>query len=322
VLRPFITGPIPLGLLDKPQQGTGASLAAEVVTIIATGTNAGMSNPPKREEEWGKSILSDLIAGRAIIVYDNLEGRLRAPALASALTAEYVNGRILGRTESVRVPQRAVWLATGINIQLAGDLPRRCYWCRMNAKTARPWLRESEKFKHPNLREWTSDERGRIIAAILTLARAWVRAGRPADSALPVLGSFEAWSTGIGGILSHAGIDGFLGNLNQQYEEADADGPQWAAFLEEWFALWGNESRTVAEITKQLQIDATAEHPEKTLYGVLPDDLLDAFANRDKFNRRMGDAFRRRKDTYFENGYRLESAGTTNRAVRWRVVEG
>lgn len=321
VLRPFIHGPIPLGLLDKPQQGTGASLAAEVITILATGTNAGMSDPPKREEEWGKSILSDLLAGRAVIVYDNVEGRLRAPALASALTAEYVQGRVLGRLESVRVPQRAVWLATGINLQLAGDLPRRCYWCRMNAKTPRPWLREAEGFKHPNLKEWVQAERGRIIGAVLTLARSWVRAGRPIDPALPVLGSFEAWSTTIGGILAYAGIGGFLGNLDQQYEEADADGPQWAAFLEEWATLWGKEPKTVAEITKQLQIDATAEHPEKTLYGALPDELLDAFASRDKFNRRMGDAFRRRRDTYFENGYILEAAGISHKTVQWRVIK-
>ncbi len=320
VLRPFIAGPIPLGLLDKPQQGTGASLLAEGITIIATGTNAGMSDPPKREEEWGKSILSDLLAGRAVIVYDNVEGRLRAPALASALTAEYVQGRVLGRLESVRVPQRAVWLVTGINIQLAGDLPRRCFWVRMNAKDPHPWLRDG--FTHPNLKEWLRAERGRIIAAVLTLARAWVRAGRPVDGALPVLGSFEAWSTTIGGILSYAGIDGFLGNLDQQYEEADADGPAWAAFLEAWHELWGSNPKTVAEMVKQIQTDAAAAHPENTLYGVLPPELLDAFSNREKFNRRMGDAFRRRKDTYFENGFRLEAAGAVNRAVQWRVVKG
>ena len=320
VLRPFITGPIPLGLLDKPQQGTGASLLAEVVALIATGTSASMSDPPKREEEWTKSILSDLLAGRVVIVYDNLEGRLRASALASALTAEYVNGRILGRSETVSVPQRAVWLATGINIQLAGDLPRRCYWVRMDAQSSKPWLREVE-FKHPQLKEWTRENRGRIIAAILTLARAWLRGGEKVPKSVPILGSFEAWSETIGGILTGAGIDGFLGNLDQQYEEADADGPALAAFLEEWFGTWGGDSKTVAELAKQLQTDAAAEHPERTLYGVLPDELLDAFANREKFNRRMGDAFKRRKGMRFEGGYHLEKAGTVDRAVRWIVVK-
>jgi len=322
VLRPLIGGAVPLMLLDKPQQGTGASLLAELMTLIATGMSAGMSDPPKREEEWAKAILSDLKDGRAVIVYDNLEGQLRSAALASALTADYVNGRVLGRTESIRVPQRAVFIVTGINISLGGDLARRCFWVRMNAKDPRPWLRGAGAFRHPELKKWVRTERGRIIGAILTLARAWIRAERPMDDRIPVLGSFEDWSKTIGGILAYAGIDGFLGNLNQQYEEADADRLQWNAFLKRWYEKWGTEPKTVSEITRQLQEDTEQYNPENTLFGVLPDELMDAFANRLKFNRRMGDALRRRKDMFFDNGLRLEAAGTKNRAVEWQVVKG
>ena len=38
-----------------------------------------------------------------------------------------------------------------------------------------------------------------------------------------------------GGILEVAGIPGFLGNLDQLYDEADAEGREWRAFTAAWW---------------------------------------------------------------------------------------
>jgi hypothetical protein len=61
-----------------------------------------------------------------------------------------------------------------------------------------------------------------IIAALLTLARSWFAAGRPKAKS-PVLGCYEGWSTILGGVLEHAGVAGFLGNLGSLYQFADEE---------------------------------------------------------------------------------------------------
>ena len=98
--------------------------------------------------------------------------------------------------------QRATWIATGNNIQLCGDLPRRCYWIRLDARESRPWQRKN--FKHPDLLGWVTRNRGRLIHALLTLARAWFAAGKPKAPNSPRLGSFEAWTETVGGMASSA----------------------------------------------------------------------------------------------------------------------
>ena len=46
---------------------------------------------------------------------DNLRRRLDSAALASAITSELWQDRLLGKSEDIRSPVRAVWLATGNN---------------------------------------------------------------------------------------------------------------------------------------------------------------------------------------------------------------
>ena len=319
VLRGMISGPIPLALLDKPQQGSGASLLAEVVALIATGI-ATMATAPKSDEEWDKQILSLLLAGRAVIIFDNVEGRFYAPALASALTSTHKGGRLLGRSIDVSVPQRSTWIATGINIQLAGDLPRRCYWVKMDPKNPRPWLRKTE-FIHPDLKGWVLNDRGRIIAAILTLARAWIRAGRPVPKASPILGGYESWSKTLGGILETTGIPGFLCNLEDLYSETDADAPEWAAFLKRLYEEFAIEGAmfTVNSLTKRLN-DTTGLPLEESLFGILPEDVASAWGRPTSFSRILGNALKRRRGMRFTNGYYLDRENDVKHgAVLWHI---
>ena len=72
VLRPMIDGPVPLALFDKPQQGTGASLLAEVISVITTGRAAAMMTARKDDEEWRKAITSLLLRGQLVAVIDNI----------------------------------------------------------------------------------------------------------------------------------------------------------------------------------------------------------------------------------------------------------
>jgi hypothetical protein len=246
LIRQAIPGPVPLALIDAPQAGTGKTLLAEIVAMIGTGRAGEMLGAPRDDEEWRKQITSKLSAGGTMIVVDNVENALYAPSLARALTSRTWTDRVLGRSEMVTVSQRATWIATGNNISLRGDLPRRCYWIRLDAKDSRPWKRE--KFKHPDLTSWVERGRGELVGAVLTIARGWYAAGKPKAEGIPRLGSFESWAEIVGGVLAFAGIEGFLGNLEELYSKADEGNAEWEAFLKEWWRQVGEDKITVKDL--------------------------------------------------------------------------
>jgi hypothetical protein len=316
LVRQAITGPVPLALIDKPQAGTGGSLLAETIAIIGSGRTAEMLGAPRDEEEWRKQITAKLAAGATMITVDNVEGALYAPSLARALTARTWTDRVLGRSETVTVSQRAAWIATGNNIQLRGDLPRRCYWIRLDARESRPWQREN--FKHPDLLGWVMRNRGRLVHALLTLARAWFAAGKPKARNLPRLGSFEAWAETVGGMVAFAGIPSFLGNLAALYDKADAGGAEWEGFLSAWWEeLDASKPITVADLTKRID-------GNETLKAALPGDLAEAFdKSTGSFSRKLGTALAKRAGTrYGEDGMHIARAGEFRRAVRWKLELG
>ena len=316
-LRPMIGGHVPMVLFDKPQAGVGASLLAEIISIIATGRGAAMMAMPAKEEEWAKQITSQIMAGHTLITVDNIEGTLASPTLAKILTSSIHEDRVLGQSKIITLEHRTIWIGTGNNIRLAGDLPRRCYWVRMIAAGARPWERAPETYTIPELAKWVTDNRGAILAAILTLARAWVSAGRPKATTPTRLGGFEDWVRVVGGILSHAGITDFLGNQTAMYAQVDDSGPQWEAFLEAWQKLWADSSQTVATIVAAL--------PEnESLRDALPDELADGATKDGKdakgFNRRFAWALRRQNGVKLPNGLVLQRGRKEERGAKWQVV--
>jgi hypothetical protein len=309
IVRPSC-GCVPLALLDAPRAGSGKGLLASIVARITTGRAAGVFPAPDNNAEWGKAITSMLDDGASFILIDEARD-LRSPQLSAALTSDVHTGRRLGKTEMIRVPQRATWAAAGNNIRLGGDLPRRCYRIRLDPKMARPWTREG--FLHPNLEHWVTDHRGDLLGALLTLARAWHAAGRP-PAKMAVLGSFDEWSKTVGGILAHAGVEGFLGNLSELYEQADEEANQWEVFL---LALRtqtaGADFSTAAA---QTLLEESAE-----LREALPDVLASKYAT-SAFKRALGYAMRSKVDTrHGEQGVYLCRARTDGhtKTARWNV---
>ncbi len=306
---------VPIALLDKPQAGTGGSLLAEVVAGVATGRPADMFGAPSRDDEWSKKLTAKFASGSTMLIIDNVDGALYAPSLARALTSRSWTDRVLGLSEMITVRQRATWIATGNNIQLQGDLPRRCYWIRLDAKASRPWEREG--FRHPDLLRWVGENRDRLVHALLTLVRSWYAAGKPKDGALPRLGSFEAWAETVGGVLAHAGVEGFLGNLEALYSKADEGGAEWEAFLDAWWRTWGEDGKTVKAVAEE------ATKPG-VLRDTLPGELAEALGkNEGSFTRKLGKALASRIGTrYGDEGLHVEETGTHRRSKVWSVFKG
>lgn len=98
------------------------------------------------------------------------------------------------RTHSkIALPVKASFLASGNNVRLAGDMPRRCYRVPLDAKCTTPFLRTGpvpgRNFTIDDLKSWTQQHRVELLAPLLTLVRAWYLAGKPKPKIKP-LGSF------------------------------------------------------------------------------------------------------------------------------------
>jgi hypothetical protein len=301
IIRQSIEGHVPLALIDATRPGTGKSLLAETVALIATGRKSAMMAAPYDDDEWRKRIASTLSEGATIITIDNIKARLQAASLDLALTSHTIKERVLGESRNGVYAQRATWMATGNNIQLGGDLPRRCYWIRMDARSATPWMRGG--FKH-DLETWVPAHRGEIIAALLTLARAWYADGCPPSPTPKRMGSFQAWTDTIGGILAHSDVQGFLENADT-LQEQDDDAGQWAAFLHAWKAHYNRDQILVSQLAKDIKVGSTAEEGSTKLegladlYNALPDDLTDI--QKGDFRRRLGKALSSRVGTRFDD---------------------
>jgi putative DNA primase/helicase len=304
-VRAMIDGSTPLHLIEKPTPGTGATLMVDAISMIVTGGGVSVMVEGRDDEEWRKRLTAKLRQVPSIILIDNLRRPLDAAALAAALTAPCWEDRILGLSEMTRLPIRCVWVATGNNPEFSNEMARRLIRIRLDARVDQPWRRSG--FRHPSLVAWVRTNRPHLVAACLTLCRAWIAAGMPRGSAS--LGSFEAWSAVMGGILSVAGVSGFLANVDEMLEAADGEGAVWRAFVGQWW----NQFKTAVVGTSDLYRVALASEPP-----------LPLGEGSDRSQRtRLGKALGRMRDRVFHVGalaLRINSAGVRHQAQQWQLA--
>ncbi len=243
-VRTMIDGATPLHGSDASTPGTGKSLLVEVLTYAATGLLPKIMAEGSNDDEWRKRLTSTLLDNPTSIMIDNVNKRLDSGSLSAALTSRVWTDRMLGKTKNVSVPNLACWTVTGNNLATSKEIARRMLWIRLDAKMERPW--ERTEFRHPKLMEWLNLNRHAVVNAFLTLVQNWIAKGRPKST--QSLGSFEAWSETIGGILAAAGVKGFLGNLRDLYDRADAESLEWRSFVELWAEAHENRAVSAADL--------------------------------------------------------------------------
>ena len=300
--RSLIDGPTPLYLIHKSTPGTGATLLANVIGLLATGEAPPAMTEGRDEEEWRKRMHAKLTSGAAILHLDNIRRPLATSQLASALTADVWEDRALGRSEMVRVPVRCLFLATGNNVALSGEIARRTISIRLDAKHDRPWLRHG--FRHPDLRGWVLAQRGELIWAALTLWRAWIVEGRPAGKG--TLGMFESWASVMGGLLDVAGVAGFLENTTELYDKADEEGRVWRRLVSEWWDRHSGQAVGVADLW--------------TIVQAADLDLGLGDGTERSQRTRLGKRIGQMRDRHFAD-WRIEEAGTARGSQQWRLSE-
>ena len=182
-------------------------------------------------------------------------------------------------------------------------MARRSYWIRLNAGTARPWLREG--FRHPDLKAWVTENRADLLTCLFVMVKAWILAGSEKWTGSK-LGSFEEWSATIGGILHFASIDGFLDNATDLYDSADQDVSQWDIFLGIWQSLERNDAITAAQLKKRLTDSGPGANPENFgLQAEMPPEIVTAIERKGAVA--LGLALKKRVDQVFPSGRMLVS---------------
>lgn len=231
-VRQLIDGPTPLHIIEAPGPGTGKSKICNLISIIATGVACEARSIPNTDEEIRKMVTAELVKSKPIILLDNAktEKKIDSSSLASILTTTLWTDRLLGASTMLSLSNNALWMLTANNPKLSMEIARRCIRVRLDAKMDQPWRRED--FKHKYIEEWTKDNRSLLVKSCLILIQNWIVKGSTYSKRL---GSFERWSSVIGGILEVNEIYGFLGNLEEMYEQSDVIGNEWRNFVIHWF---------------------------------------------------------------------------------------
>jgi hypothetical protein len=311
----------PLALIDAPKWGTGKTLLGMAVYVVATGSEGTVCAAPAAEEEWRKRMMSILERGSAVVIIDNVEKTLRSPALSAVLTTAYWEDRVLGRSEDVRLPNVATWIATGNNVVLGAEMARRAYRIKLDARISNPARRTGFKRTDQELLDWAASNRGVLAAALMTMIRAWWVAGQPRAD-VPAFGSFNKWAQTLGGILAHASVNGFLSNLDAVQTEADEESQQWDQFLRSLVIAFRDREFTTAEVVE------TTLHTHSLLSQAFPDDIghpdeRAAYPEGFSLQRRLGKALARKCGTRFgELELRIERGEIDkhSKVQRWRVA--
>jgi hypothetical protein len=244
LLRNVIPDVTPLFLVKAATAGTGKSLLVKILLLAITGRRAALSTLPESEEELAKVLLSVVMEGGEYFVLDNVNRRLNSGTLASVATSGIVRGRVLGKSEMLTVPARTPIILTGNNPDMSRELARRCVIINLSCDLENPAARTG--FRHPNLEEYVLEHRIQILRAAFILGRAWFAAGNPAGG--KPMGSFEAWSRVIGGLLSVSGISGFLENAGEFLQIADSDNEDFSGFADAWFQNHGEAAVPVSDL--------------------------------------------------------------------------
>lgn len=291
-VRYLINGPTPLNLIDAPTPGNGKDLLFDVSAMVALGGSPEAMGAIRNEDEMEKRITALLLEGHPMIGLTNVSD-LKSPNMSAVLTRTEWTGRILGKSQMVRVPNRAIWVATGNNVVLSDEMLRRTVHIRLDAGVERPEDRKG--WRHPALLLYAREHRAEGVRACLSLVKAWIDAGMVPWSGARTLGSFEEWVRVTGGILENAGLKDFLGNRKAFRAAADRDTEEWRAFCSAWWSTYA-----AAGVTAKQLLDIAVERSM----------LVDLRAGRNALSamQRIGHALSARRDRIFGQ-FRISSAG-------------
>lgn len=307
VLRPSLTL-APMYLVQAHAIGSGKSYLCELITAFATPQRGTPTSFPADDEECRKLLLAELLSAPAVIEFDNLTSDLVAhKSLCTALTSEFLSGRILGQTKTATVSTRTLMLASGNNVSPIQDMARRVITIRLNPLCETPAARS---FQRPHLVREVLEHRGHLVSAALTIVRAWIVAGRPQLPCRP-LASFGMWSDLCRQPLMWLGCPDPTGEVYKAMAE-DPERKLLGELLRAWSGVFGRRAVMVREAIKEA--DGNSEASLMLRYV-----LEDIAGDRQAINPRRLGWWLKRHLGRFVDGRCLQRGKASRSSETWQV---
>ena len=312
-----------------PAVGKGV-LVSGVSTLI-TGSPVPVTKCPSKDDEFSKVLTAMLLAGNTFALFDEPDGVLDFKSLAAGITAERHEGRVLGESRMVSVPNNMQMSFTGNNVSCSDDNGRRFMYVDLEVPT--DFAEARSGFKYPLLNTTIKEKRPELLTALLTLIQSWIAAGRPAPRPGAPIGSFEEWYFNVGGVLEHVGYGDFMDGVAQQRRERN-DGERANIMHLYWLYAHVQGSgqysdgfrpydiqRIVAKINEQADLDSAdtlwARLDMEDSYVPLPAGI---YGTEDARAYSLNSVYRRLENRTLE-GLAIESVqGGTFAERRYRVV--
>src|SRR4051794_37378129 len=312
----------PMFLATAPTPGSGKSHLVDLVALIGRGRPCPVITAPKSDEEMEKRLGALLLEGAPIVSLDNLTRDLDGDMLCQMTERPLVKTRILGESKAPEVQWRGTLLATGNNVTYAGDMVRRGLTIRLDAQAEVPERRAFKFDPHGEVRA----DRGRYVAAALTIARAFLVSGETVTCA--PLGSYRAWSRFAREPLTWLGEPDPVASMDRAREE---DPKRRAAreFIEHLKAHFGTREFSVKELVSKatetdgrMWPDPQLLHPE--LNALLVDNCGSVGRNKGAIdNSRVGGWLKRLKGQVHADGsgvpHRIIASEETSHGTKWRL---
>ena len=321
LMTPIIRGGckvVPMHVVSAPTPGTGKSYLLDISSGIATGQPCPIIAAGKTEEETEKRLFAALLTGQSILSIDSLNGDLTGDAVCQAIERPFFTSRILGKSENATIETRSTLFANGNNIRLKGDITRRSILCLMDAEIERPELRSFNLDPF----QMVINNRGKYIAAVLTIARAYIEAGMP-DVIKPKLASFEDWSDLVRSCLVWLDYADPLETM----EQVRSEDPELLAMSNVFQALWdvteGDRYTSKQIIGLALGADVGTWEHDETKANALKEALMNVAADNKGFitTLRLGQWLSRNKGRV-RNNLRLENeVDRHGHPAKWWLVK-
>jgi putative DNA primase/helicase len=248
--------------------GSGKTLLAKMASLLAAGKAAVVVSIPRDGDELRKRLAACLLAGDPVICLDNLSFDLRSDDLCAIATSSEWSERMLGHTQNLRLPTNSLFVITGNNLVFAGDLCQRVLKTRLVPDVARPDQREFDR----DIVEYIIENRGKLVAAILTLIRAYICAGEP-DVGVKPFREFKLWSSFVQKPLVWLGYaDPCASQVDLYIEDPEyVEKKAVVTALADFMRIFPSESFTAKQIIDAVEDESRRETNEEyqTLYQIL-----------------------------------------------------
>ena len=308
VIRPSL--PVaPMFHIKAPQIASGKSYLSGLIAAFAGPTTPAAVAFPTSDEECQKLLLATLLAAPGVVVFDNLTSDLIPyKSLCSALTEEFLTGRILGVSKTATVGTRALFLSSGNNVDAVRDMARRCITIALDPNVETPATRG---FKGDPLAIVRAD-RERYVSLALTIIRACIDDLCSLHIPCKPLASYGQWSQWVRQPLLQLGLPDPVARLFEQLAQ-DPDRETLGRLLHAWEGEFGDSPKMVREAVDGSVFGVAGTGEE------LREVLREIAEERGEVNRRRLGRWIARHQGRIVDGLKFEKASGTTSAERWHV---